>query len=82
MCGSRERLEAHHIFDKSYHPELAYDISNGITLCGASKKTGSACHRAFHITFKGGYRRKCTQMDWDHFRRLVSWAVTTKKAAA
>jgi len=27
------RLEAHHILNWKYYPELRYDINNGITLC-------------------------------------------------
>ena len=74
VCGSRERLEAHHIYDKSYHPEKAYHLSNGVTLCGSNKKTGNACHRFFHCDFMGGYRRKCTRKDWKRFNHILRWA--------
>ncbi len=32
-CGARKKLHAHHTISKFYHPEIAYELSNGITLC-------------------------------------------------
>jgi len=32
-CGSRERLQAHHILSKSKHSEFALFLNNGIALC-------------------------------------------------
>lgn len=32
-CGSRDRLQAHHILSKSKHPEFALFLNNGIALC-------------------------------------------------
>ena len=45
-------------------------MGNGIALCGDNKKDGHACHRLFHVTFKGGTRRKCTRADWVRFVEL------------
>ena len=49
-CGARNgngkyiRLEAHHIYDFKNHPELHYDVNNGVTLC-------VKCHSEFHSLF-------------------------------
>ena len=32
-CGSRKRLHVHHIKRWADHPELRYQLSNGVTLC-------------------------------------------------
>lgn len=32
-CGSKKRLEVHHIKKWSNHPSMRYDTTNGITLC-------------------------------------------------
>lgn len=42
-CGSIEDLHTHHIKPKATHPELTFDLSNGITLC-------YRCHRKEHET--------------------------------
>lgn len=46
ICGSKEKLNAHHIKSWKKYPELRYDISNGITYC-------EKCHIAYHQ--KNGY---------------------------
>ena len=33
ICGSRENLQAHHLWDKKSHPTLMYQDENGIPLC-------------------------------------------------
>jgi len=33
ICGSTEKLEAHHVKPRAQFPELALEIDNGITLC-------------------------------------------------
>lgn len=67
ICGSREKLEAHHLADKTYHPELVLDLNNGIALCNGNKKGGSACHMLFHTKFRGSYRMKCTKEQFEKF---------------
>lgn len=33
VCGSLTEPQAHHVLSKFYHPEFAYDTTQGITLC-------------------------------------------------
>ena len=33
ICGSKHRLEAHHIKPKNQYPRLAFSLENGITIC-------------------------------------------------
>ena len=33
FCGTKERVEAHHIKPQCTHPELKFDVDNGISLC-------------------------------------------------
>lgn len=40
-CGSKEKLNAHHLKSWKKYPELRYDINNGITLC-------EKCHIQLH----------------------------------
>lgn len=40
-CGSVYDLHAHHIKPYKSHPDLRYDVANGITLC-------ADCHRKWH----------------------------------
>ena len=48
ICQCRGvRLNAHHIKSYAYHPDLRYDISNGVTLC-------EACHKLVHKINRGG----------------------------
>ena len=42
-CGSKEKLQAHHILSKHKHPEWSLFIDNGITLC-------HECHWEEHRT--------------------------------
>ena len=38
ICGIKEKSRAHHIFFKSKHPKLAFNINNGIILCIVHEK--------------------------------------------
>lgn len=40
-CGSVYDLHAHHVKQYKSHPDLRYDVNNGITLC-------AVCHREHH----------------------------------
>lgn len=41
ICGSKEKLNAHHIKPYAIFPKLRFDIKNGITLC-------EDCHKKIH----------------------------------
>ncbi len=40
-CGSKEKLNAHHILAWKFYPDKRYDLDNGITLC-------EKCHTQIH----------------------------------
>lgn len=40
-CGSTEDIHAHHLRSYTLHPEIRYEMSNGVTVCGG-------CHRSYH----------------------------------
>lgn len=67
VCGERFRyggnaVQAHHIYQKSDHPERAYDLDNGISVCGRH-------HQPLIHTTRESYR------DWILFcRRQVNFA--------
>ncbi len=41
ICESKEKLTAHHLWDKKNHPSLRYQDENGVCLC-------LECHNGFH----------------------------------
>jgi hypothetical protein len=43
-CGSRVKLEAHHIKNIHTYPDIAFALDNGITLC-------ERCHHEFHAKY-------------------------------
>lgn len=50
-CGSKEKLEAHHIIGWSEYPQGRIDIKNGICLC-------LKCHTEKHLSDKSYYLMK------------------------
>ena len=48
-CGSKEKINAHHILAQKHYPDKRYDIDNGITLC-------EKCHIQIHQKY--GYDSK------------------------
>ena len=68
ICGSMYKRSAHHIANGQHHPELRFDVDNGVTLCG-----GRGCHNALHTMFKPSYRHKTTKKDWLNFLDLVEY---------
>ncbi len=48
-CGSKVKINAHHIYSWKHYPHLRYDINNGVTLC-------EECHKQIHKKY--GYDSK------------------------
>jgi len=50
-CGSKRKLNAHHIISFASDPSLRYDITNGITLCSVChrKEHRKTCHSTMHV---------------------------------
>jgi len=65
-CNSIKERQAHHINDATHHPDLRFDIDNGITMC-------KQCHTQFHTNFKKSFRAKCTKYDFDNFMALIKY---------
>lgn len=79
VCGSFQRLQAHHLNHKTYYPEDAYDVSKGITLCATDKSEGlqwpgHKCHIIFHTLWMPSTRHKCNIEDFEEFVRMIRWA--------
>jgi len=53
-CGSKKKIEVHHIQPFHSHPELELEESNLMTLC-ENKKYGICCHQL--IGHRGNYRK-------------------------
>jgi hypothetical protein len=41
VCGSKEQLQAHHIKSYADHPDIRWDVENGLTVC-------FTCHLKIH----------------------------------
>jgi hypothetical protein len=50
-CGAQGKIVAHHIKQWAHHPELRFDVSNGLTLC-------DDCHAVKHPHIRFGKRGK------------------------
>ncbi len=62
-CGSKSRLEVHHIKKWASHPSMRYDVTNGITLC---KK----CHNMV---------KNNEEVYESLFYKLLEWKATKKR---
>lgn len=62
-CGSRERLQHHHIVEKSRSSYLRYDFENALCLC-------SSCHSWWHhigtLQAADWFKKKFGQERWDY----------------
>lgn len=60
VCGSTEKIIAHHLESYAYNEESRYDIENGVALC-------RDCHVDFHINFMGNYKTYCKAEDFEQY---------------
>ncbi len=60
LCGSKQDIEVHHLYNFTSHNELASSVRNGVCLC-------KSCHTGFHLHM-GGFGVPCTPQD------LFEWA--------
>jgi hypothetical protein len=73
-CGSKKKLEAHHIENFSSNPEKRFELNNGITMC-------SECHNpiykgSFHNTY-GTTKNSVLQLR-EYFQG-ITWDIQTKR---
>lgn len=48
-CGSKENINAHHIYPWKFFPDKRFDVDNGITLC-------AKCHKFLHSQYSKDYK--------------------------
>lgn len=59
-CGTRKKLQAHHIKKISSYPALKQDLTNGISLCSYHHKQTFGCEERFEELFTNivrGFKR-------------------------
>jgi 5-methylcytosine-specific restriction endonuclease McrA len=60
VCGTRNKLHAHHLLSKFNFPEHVFDLNNGVTLC-------STCHMQVHAMIspaKKPQKKPKKPIDW------------------
>jgi hypothetical protein len=62
-CGSRDRLNLHHVFPRSFHKAAREEIRNGLPLC-------HHCHRGWHERTVTICRDVFTEEEWAYLRRV------------
>ena len=60
VCGSKEKLVAHHLNSYASAKDKRYDIENGVTMC-------RDCHTDFHTNFLENYRVPCNEQDFEDY---------------
>ena len=52
-CGAKKKLEAHHIKIWAKHPDLRFEVTNGITLCQTCHKQITGHEEEYEGYLKG-----------------------------
>lgn len=60
LCGSKEKLIAHHLDSYANHPDKRLDVDNGVTLCDYH-------HKDFHAVY--GYKNN-TKNQFESYKRV------------
>jgi len=60
VCGSTEKLVAHHLNSYKDNPDARYDIDNGVAVC-------RDCHTEFHVGFMGNFSTPCTRENFNEY---------------
>lgn len=63
LCGSPKNVHIHHVESYKLHPELRYNVQNGVCLCKEH-------HTQYHVDFLGGY---CVPATKESFTRYMEW---------
>jgi 5-methylcytosine-specific restriction endonuclease McrA len=62
-CGSKTRLEVHHIKKWTSHPSMRFDVTNGITLCKSCHQRTKGSEEVYEPMF---YKI----LEWEALKRL------------
>ena len=75
-CGSKLRLNAHHLLCKERYPKYMFDLNNGFTMCSKHHRRGNPSAHTHGIWFSKFLRKRYSKvLAWaekrvDHFGRI------------
>ena len=70
ICGSKKKLQAHHINSKAYFWWKKYDVSNGTTLCERHHTKNAKLYPSIHI-WCGGTKVTTTARDLQLYKEMI-----------
>ena len=72
-CGSKRKVQAHHIIPFQYAPDLELEFDNLLTLCTGGRFRGLNCH--FIVGHLGDFRRVNEMVEAD----AAEWSIKLRK---